>query len=468
MLLKFFRKKKNMKRIVWGLAILIIPAFVLWGVGAGGGKGKGPNYAGKIFDRKVSFEEYTDMWRVTRDYLAKDVGANVPPEFVDQMTWNRIILLDEAKRRNLIIKNIEVVARIASFPVFQEEGKFSKKLYKSLLGDAAKGFEERLRDDMLISGLREEIIKDISLTDEEAMEDYKKKNEKIKSSYISVPFGDFEKDVSYEEKGLIEFYEKNKDTFRKPEAINVKYIETSDEDLSYKVLDTTRHKKNLDKIARSFELETKETGFFSMQEEVPDIGWSFEFTKRSFELESDQISDTLIKSGEKFYIIQLKEKRASYIPKFEEAKEDVIASFKKEKSIKLSGKKAKKLRLEITNKIKTGKKFERIVKKMKLETKETDFITRESYISGLGPAEEFVDKCLSLEKESNKITKPIKMQESWVIAKLDEYQDIDENKFALEKNDFKETLLSKKKEDKFNIWFTDLKTQAEVVTYTLE
>ena len=52
MLLKFLRKKKNMKLIIWGLAILIIPAFVLWGAGASRNKGKGPNYAGKIFNRK--------------------------------------------------------------------------------------------------------------------------------------------------------------------------------------------------------------------------------------------------------------------------------------------------------------------------------------------------------------------------------------------------------------------------------
>ena len=52
MLLKFLRKKKNMKRIVWGLAIIIIPAFVVWGAGSSGKKrGKGPYYAGKIFNK---------------------------------------------------------------------------------------------------------------------------------------------------------------------------------------------------------------------------------------------------------------------------------------------------------------------------------------------------------------------------------------------------------------------------------
>ena len=55
MLLKFLRKRKNMKRIIWVLAILIIPAFVIWGAGTSDKKKrKGPDYAGKIFDRKVT------------------------------------------------------------------------------------------------------------------------------------------------------------------------------------------------------------------------------------------------------------------------------------------------------------------------------------------------------------------------------------------------------------------------------
>ncbi len=455
-----------MKRIIWGLAILIIPAFVLWGAGAGRNKGKGPNYAGKIFDRKISFEEYLDMWRITRDYLLKDLGANVPPEFIDQMTWNRIILLEEAKRKNIVVKEVEVAARIASFPVFQKEGKFDKKLYKSLLGGAAKGFEKRLEDDMRISRLKEEITHDVSVTDEETKEDYKNKSEQIKASYISIPFSNLEKDVVYEETNLSKFHEENKDSFRKPEAINVKYIETTDEDLAYKVLDTARHKKNLDKIALSFELETKETGFFSMQEEIPDIGWSFEFTKRAFELENGEIANVLTKIGENFYIIQLEERIVSYIPKFKEVKEDVKELYVKNESIKLSEKKAKKLHLTIANKIKNGKTFEHIVNKMQLEKKETDFITRSGYISGLGPARDFIEECLS--SEATDITRPIKMQESWVIAKSDEYQGIDEDKFLEEKEDFKENLLLRKKELEFNKWFGDLKKEAKFVAYTSE
>ena len=455
-----------MKRIIWGLAILIIPAFVLWGAGTGSKKDKGPNYAGKIFNRKVSLEEYADMWRLTRNDAMETFGNNVPPEFIDQITWNRIILLAEAKRENIVIKDTDVLERIMSFPVFQREGRFDKKLYKSMLRDGAKRFEEKLRDDMRIFKLREKITGGVSLSDEEAKEVYKENFEKIKSSYVSIPFSEFEKDVSYKETNLVKFYEVNKPSFRKPEVINLKYVQTPDEELAYKILDASGDKKDLDKIARSFELETKETNFFSMQDEIPGIGWSYEFMKRGFELGPGEISKTIIKAGENFYIIQLKEKKSSYIPEFEEAKKDAIESYIKNEAVRLSEKKAKKLYLRIINKISSGSSFEDASAQIGLEVTKTDFTTRSGYIPGLGTAMEFVETSLSL--KDNEVARPIKMLESWAILKLDEYQGIDEAKFTEEKEGFKENLLLKKKEGLFDKWFEILKKEAKFVSYTLE
>lgn len=471
MLLKFFRKRKNMKRIMWVLAILIIPAFVIWGAGsAGRKKGEGPDYAGRIFGRKISFEEYLDMWQVTRDYAINTFGANLPPEFIDQMTWNRLILLEETKRKKIIAKDSEVVERITSFPVFQREGAFDKKLYKSMLGDSVKAFEEKIRDDISVFKLREKVTSGISVSEEEAKEAYKKKFEKIKASYISIAFSDFENNVRYKASDILDFYEKNKRFFRKPEEINVRYIEISSdsdkdtEDLSYKVLDKAIEKKNLDEVARLFGLETKETGFFSMQQEVPGIGWSYEFTKKGFELEPGDVSNVLIKTDKGFYIIQLKEKKDSYIPEFREVKNSAAEYFIKNMAIKLSEKEAKKLFMKISNRMKSGSSFEDIARSIGLEVKETDFITRDGYIPGLGPATEFVDASSSL--ETNEISGPIKMLESWIILRQDGYEGIDEAKFLEEKETFKQDLLSRKKQEVFDRWFQNLKKEADFVSYT--
>ncbi|MBU1933461.1 MAG: peptidyl-prolyl cis-trans isomerase [Candidatus Omnitrophica bacterium] len=522
MLLKFLRKRKNMKRIIWGLAILIIPAFVIWGAGSSGNKNKqGPDYAGKIFGKKISFEDYADMWRVTRDYALRTFGANVPPELIDQLAWNRLILLEEIKREKIAIKDSEVVEKIMSFPVFQRDGLFDKQIYKSMVGDAARGFEERIRDDIRISKLRERVTSGVTITDEEVREEYDKKFEKIKASYVSMLFKEFEKEVDCKEADLLELYNQNKDTFRKPEAINVEYVgvlfssfdkevpiseeavrkyfeETIDaykkpdseelpeltedikksisdklamdrkmslaEELAYKVLDAARDKNDLGKATGSFGLEKNETGFFSMQDEVPGIGWSYEFTKTGFELKKGQISDVLVKTGKGFYIIRLADKRESYIPGFTEAKESVMDLYVKNASVRLAEKKAKKTFLTISRMIKSGKTFNSAYQAFSLEQKQTELITRDSYISALGPAAGLVESCASL--KPGEISPPVKMQDSWVIARLDEYQAIDENKFMEERESFRENILARKKQEVFDKWFEELKERAGLITYT--
>ena len=523
MILKFFRKKKNMKRIIWGLAILIIPAFVIWGAGANKGDKKGPSYAGRIFSRKVSLDEYFNMRQVARDYAVKTFGNNVPPEFIDQMAWSRILLLEKAKKERIAVNDTEVVKMIASYPAFQRNSIFDKKLYKSMVGDNARGFEERIRDDILISKLREKVTRDISVSDGEVKNEYRKKFEKIKSSYISIPFSDFEKDVRYQRSDLTRFYEENKSLFQKPEGINARYIEVpfskfdkevyvseeqvkryfeehlSDyknpdsedmpqlneeikkeindklslqrktslaEELSYRALDTVIEKKDLEEAGRSFALEIKETGFFNMQEEVPGIGWSYEFTRRSFELKPGEISSMLIKTANGFYIIQLKEKKPPYIPAFEEAEDGVKKLYVQNKSVELCEKGAKKLYRAIKNKLNNGLSFEDIAKEIGKELKTPELLTRESYIPGLGPARDFVENAISL--ENSEIAGPIKMAESWVILKLDEYQDMNEDKFIEERDDFKENLLTRKKQERFNNYFEALKKEANFISYTVE
>jgi parvulin-like peptidyl-prolyl isomerase len=226
MLLKFLRKRKNMKRIMWALAILIIPAFVIWGSGTSmKDKQNKPDYAGKIFNKKISYEKYIDMWNVTRDYALKNFGENFPQDFIDKMAWDRLILLEEAKRQNLDVKDSEVLEQIASFPVFQRNGSFDKKTYKLTMTDQARDFEEKIRDDILVGKLREKIVSDVYITEAEVKNAYKENFEKIKLSYTALPFNAFEKDITYKDDDLIKTYNTDKESFKKPEQVNVRYVQ---------------------------------------------------------------------------------------------------------------------------------------------------------------------------------------------------------------------------------------------------
>ncbi|MDP2981608.1 MAG: SurA N-terminal domain-containing protein [Candidatus Omnitrophota bacterium] len=470
MLLKFLRKRKNMRRIMWALAILIIPAFVIWGAGTSAkDKGGKPDYAGKLFGKKVSYDDYYNMWNVARDYAVKSLGNDAPAAFIDQLAWSRIIMIEGAKREKLAAADKEVVEKLTSFPVFQRNGSFDKKLYKSMLRDGARAFEEKLRDDILMSKLRDKVTYGVYINDEDVENEYKKKFEKIKSSYALIPFSEYEKDARYTDSGVLGFYEKNKADFKKGEEVNIKYIEIPlsgpiAEELAYKVLDQVNLKKNLEEPAKADSLEIKETGNFSANEEIPGIGWSFDFIKTSFELEKNQINNVLIKTEKGFYIIQLKDKKEPYIPDYAKVKDSVKKAFVKEASIKISGEKSEKIYLDINSRIKANEKFEDAVREYGLQVKQTDFIGRDGYVPEIGPAQEFVDTAFSL--KIGDISRPLKALQGWVIIQPLEIKPIEEAKFMEEKDKFKENLLAEKKEREFNKWFQALQKKAGFVSYT--
>jgi peptidyl-prolyl cis-trans isomerase D len=506
---------------MWALALLIIPAFVIWGAGTSAkNKSNKPDYAGKLFGKKVSYEDYYNMWNVARDYAIKSFGNNAPAELINQLAWSRIILIEEAKRQNLRVTDQEVVEKITSFQAFQRKGSFDKRLYKSMLLDTARSFEEKLRDDLLISKLKNKITSGIKVNDEDIKKEYKKSYEKIKFLYVLIPFSDSEKDAQYNDSDLENFYEQNKQAFRKSEQANIKYIEIlysrfdneidikdeqvkrffeehimdfkksgSDEnpvledtikssireklglqrkislaeEFGYKLLDGVIQKKNLEEPARVNSLEIKETGFFSANEGIPNIGWSYDFTKASFELQKNEIHNTLLKTDNGLYIIQLKEKKEPYLPDYAEIKDIVKNAFIKEESIKLSQKQAENICLDITNNIKTNETLENVVTKYGLQLKQTDFISWNDYIPEIGPAKEFIDIASSVKIGS--ISKPLKTPQGWVILEPLELRPIDEVKFIEEKDKFRENLLENKKEEEFNKYFQDLQKRAGFISY---
>lgn len=455
---------------MWALAILIIPAFVIWGAGTSGkDKNNKPDYAGKIFGKKISYDDYYDMWNVARDYAVKSFGNNVPVEYINQMAWSRLILITEAKREKLAATDQEVIEKIASFPIFQRNGSFDKKLYKSMLQDTARAFEEKLRDDILLSKLKDKVTSFVKIDDEDAKNEYIKRFEKIKSSYALISFKESEKDVQYQDPELLDFYEKNKEAFKKAEQINVKYIEIplqnpGAQELAYKVLDEVNLKNNLEEPAKMNSLEIKETGFFSANEEIPDIGWSYEFTSAGFELKKNQINNALIKTEKALYIIQLKEKKDPYIPDYAKVTDSVKKAFIKEGSIKISQKKSEDMRMDIAESIKTGEKFETAAKKHGLQVKQTDFIGRNGYVPEIGPAGEFVDTAFST--NIGGISRPLKTLQGWVIIEPLEIRLIEETKFIEEKDKFKENFLAERKEEAFNKYFQDLIKRAGFISYT--
>ena len=132
-MLNILRKKGLAKKIIWIIAILIIISFGFFGTAYLLNSNSNQDVAGKVFGKNVSLEEFKQVYHHTDIQAMLNYGKNYQSfkQFLnlENQTWDRLILLYEAKRRHIQIPDDRVVKTIESFPFFQRDGQFDTLLY---------------------------------------------------------------------------------------------------------------------------------------------------------------------------------------------------------------------------------------------------------------------------------------------------------------------------------------------------
>lgn len=246
-MLKLLRHKRVAKIVLWAILILILPAFVIWGTGSlGRSKEKGPTFVGLINNKKVTFDDFADSimsmraqillnffnQRQVMDALLKN------SEFVGKMAWDRLIMLKEAKARHIRVTDSEVIAFIRTMPIFLRDGKFDERLYgyvlRNNLGLAPRSFEEMMRENITIQKLHELLTKDVKISDEEVLNQYKSDNKILEAKDFDEEKFKKEKD-EYAKKALLDKKNKSLESWLKTlESKNVLKIDLKDYEKYYK------------------------------------------------------------------------------------------------------------------------------------------------------------------------------------------------------------------------------------------
>ncbi len=299
-MLKLFRKKNVAKMILWGILILILPAFVIWGSGGlGRSKERGPTYVGLINNKKVSFDEFAQSLGSIKCHIIlnyfnqpKMLGSFLNNKsFMGKLAWDRLIMAKEAKRYKIKVPDQDVINYIRSHPLFSRNGGFDDRIYEYVLrnnlGLDPRSFEEVVRENLALRKLNDLLAKDIKATDADVLEGYREDNEKFKISYVM-----FSQDASLAEekhKKIKEFMQKDKDSF---EAACAK-----------------------------LKLKTQETVLFSKTDYVEGIGEAASLVNIAVRLKQDEISD-LIQTRKGILMFRVSEMHGFDEEKFKKEKVD--------------------------------------------------------------------------------------------------------------------------------------------------
>jgi len=226
-------------------------------------------------------------------------------------------------------------------------------------------------------------------------------------------------------------------------SITSERAEASARDLADKAYRQTRDERSFEEIAEELNLVTESSPFFSPGAPIPGIGNAPDLSTRVFSMSEGAVSaPQRVPNG--FVLARLVQVKPSEVPELEEVRRRVEQDLTAKKSDALAQSKAE----DLVGKVKAGRKLSSAARRARLEAKLSDPFSRNGSIPDLGastPLDEF-----AFSAEEGEVSEPIQVGRRLVVAVLTERQDIDPNKFAAEKEEIRNRLLTRKRQTVFD------------------
>ncbi len=253
------------------------------------------------------------------------------------------LLYQKAKSLSLIASDEEVVEVIKSDPSFQEGGLFSSSKYKEVLsriGMTPEEYEEYIRKMLSIQKLLSFLTNGVYLTEKELEINLLADSTLLSGSLYLITSADVSKDYKPTEQELLEYYQKNKELFKRPEGKVVWVWKEKDKEKALSIYNNLKAGK-----------ESEGYQEYRLPEDFERLGKLLE--KEAQRLGSQE-RVSITKEGEDYVVLYLKQVIPAGYEDFEKVKEKVREKLVEEKSLSLVEQKAQ----EVAKLLKEGKKPE--------------------------------------------------------------------------------------------------------------
>lgn len=217
-MLKFFtRLEKTRNFVLLAFAVLMVLSLVLFykpsDPALGAGLMRSQETVAKVAGEYITVGEIA---RQQETYSRGRQGGGIPARtLVNAMIGNRITRV-EADRLGLRASDAEVAAAIRKQYKPTDGKPFDQAAYEANAIEtegSVAAFEERVRDALSAMKLRAFITSGVTVSEEEVLNDFKKKNTKFDLSYVTVNAADLAQTITPTEQELRDYFEKNKATY---------------------------------------------------------------------------------------------------------------------------------------------------------------------------------------------------------------------------------------------------------------
>jgi peptidyl-prolyl cis-trans isomerase D len=418
----------------------------------------------------ISAKEFQSAYRNYVDRMRGQINPEMLKAFrfdkqiLDALV-TRHVVTEEAKRLGLNVTPSEIEQKILENPVFRENGTFiGKDRYQAVLQQnnlSIDEFESSVGNEILTDKLKSFITASVGVTDNEAQEEYKRRNEKAKLNYFVVDASKLQDKVTVNDQDQREYYEKNKAKYTVPEKRKAKYIfleslklrsqvSVTDDDLrqyyeqhkneytlperikaqhilfktqgktpeeiqkikekAQGVLERAKKGEDFGSLAKQYSEDSTassggDLGDFGHGQMVP------EFDRAAFSLGVGAISD-LVQTQFGFHIIKVNGKQEARERPFEELKEAVRPIVETRKAEQKANDMAQQIAVDLTK----DKNLDTVAAKYKAQVKETPLVEQGTPIAELGNATDFERKMFMMSK--GEIGTAVQVDRGYVVPQL--------------------------------------------------
>ena len=488
-MIRFLQTPGPVKKVVLSSILLVfcgamVITLIPGGLGTNFGFGGGPaaGVVATVGDQDVTRQE---VLRAAQNMLRQQfprgnaMGSQLLPFFTsraaDQLITEKA-LISEAKRVGFLATDEDVLDELQHgqyAPIFFPGGKYiGKEAAENLLTQndvTVPEFEEGMKDNILITKLRNLVAAAASVSDREIRQEFEKRNAKVKFQYAVIREADLRKGIHPAESELKAFYERNKptynnsipekrkiayvlldssklaaetqvtaedlrsyydqhrDEYRVREQVNVRHILVktppagADGKVDQKAMDDAKAKaegilKQLKAGAKFEDLAKRNSDDPGSAKNGGSLGWIGrghtvpEFEKLAFSLPKGGTSE-LVKSSYGFHIIHVDDKQDAHVKSLDEVKAQIEPLIKQQKATRAAEAQANALLTQARN---NGLEQAAGAKGLQMIT--ADFFSRNESLPGIGSSPQFADAVFGEGEKSP--PDMVQVQSGFVIFKL--------------------------------------------------
>ncbi|MBT1073263.1 peptidylprolyl isomerase [Pelotalea chapellei] len=511
------RKQSIVIKIVFIIIVLsfIGTMFLVWGKGSDGSGGS-RGYAAKVNGTKISVEEYQSAYQRIRNMYQQIYGQSIPAEMEKMLNLKKVALdslidnmlvMKEAKKMGIKVSKDEVAKEIAGMSTFQKDGAFNFDLYQQLLRSnrmTPKEFEESQKNELMIKKARQSVKDKATVTDDEALAQYKKENDKLDLEFVAFAPSDVIDQIKPTEAELKDYLQKNQNEFKTPVKVALSYVlidpasmaaklSVSDEEIqtfyqknidrwqgkdgilpfnevkdkvraealkqkaakqAYELASDTLYKNaksgDLSLIARQLDLKVQDTSLFSVATPPSALNGEAAVIKKALELKQGELGGP-VETAKGIYILKAKERKEAVVPPLAEIKSEVEQKTRTAKSVDLAKQKAEEAAKQLAAKAPA-----------KTQSTGSFGYSVKGDIPVIGNSPELMEAAFKLTSAAPAAPAPLKVGNRWYAIRLKARTEAPRSEFDKNKEQLKKTMLPKKQEEALAAWVKDLKAKATI------